>query len=246
MQVIPVLDLLDGHAVRAVRGERSRYRPIQSSLCATSEPLDVARALLAASGSQTLYIADLGAILGRGAHAETLAALADSLGAGVTLWLDAGFTAFGPMRELFARVAGLARCASPAAIVPVFGTETLLDPRAIGEARDAGFEPLLSLDYRLGLTLGALSHDDCSWWPQRVIVMTLDRVGASDGPDLDTFARLRDAAGGRDLVGAGGIRHRADLASAEAAGASAWLVASAFHDGAVALRRDVKCGSLFL
>jgi phosphoribosylformimino-5-aminoimidazole carboxamide ribotide isomerase len=242
--VIPVLDLLDGHAVRAVRGERSRYRPIQSSLCATSEPLDVARALLAASGSQTLYIADLGAILGRGAHAETLAALADSLGAGVTLWLDAGFTAFGSVREVFARVAGFARTASPAAIVPVFGTETLLDPRAIGEARDAGFEPLLSLDYRLGLSLGSLSHDDCSWWPERVIVMTLDRVGAFSGPDLDMLARLKAVAGARLVIGAGGVRNRADLDAAEAAGASGWLVASAFHDGTVGVRRDVKCGSL--
>ncbi len=75
MQVIPVLDLLDGHAVRAVRGERTRYRPIESSLCATSEPLAVAHALLAATGARTLYIADLGAILQQGDHAGHLAAL---------------------------------------------------------------------------------------------------------------------------------------------------------------------------
>ena len=30
MQVIPVLDLLDGHVVRAVRGERTAYQPIRS------------------------------------------------------------------------------------------------------------------------------------------------------------------------------------------------------------------------
>jgi len=49
MQVIPVLDLLDGHVVRAVRGERAAYLPIRSSLAAGSEPLAIARALLAAS-----------------------------------------------------------------------------------------------------------------------------------------------------------------------------------------------------
>jgi hypothetical protein len=73
MQVIPVLDLLDGHVVRAVRGERTAYQPIHSPLAATSEPLHIARALLAASGARTLYIADLGAILQQGAHVETLA-----------------------------------------------------------------------------------------------------------------------------------------------------------------------------
>ena len=33
------------------------------------------------------------------------------------------------------------------------------------------------------------------------------------------------------MVGAGGIRNSADLEAARAAGAGAWLVASALHDG---------------
>jgi len=127
MQVIPVLDLLDGHAVRAVRGERSRYRPIQSSLCATSDPVAIARALVAATGARTLYVADLGAILSRGAHDAALAAICDALGDGLRIWLDAGFTAFLPMRAFVERVLRLTRSAAPAAILPVFGTETLVD-----------------------------------------------------------------------------------------------------------------------
>ncbi|WP_050451438.1 HisA/HisF-related TIM barrel protein [Candidatus Burkholderia verschuerenii] len=233
MQVIPVLDLLDGHAVRAVRGERSRYRPIQSSLCATSEPLDVARALLAATGSTTLYIADLGAILERGAHVAALAALSGTLGSSVTIWLDAGFTDFASMKALFESIADVARSSDCAAFVPVFGTETLRDPRAIASAQAAGFEPVLSLDYRHGRSLGLLSHDDSGWWPSRVIVMSLDRVGAFDGPDLGLFAAVLSLAQGRSLIGAGGIRHSHDLQLAARSGASAWLVASAIHDLAI-------------
>jgi phosphoribosylformimino-5-aminoimidazole carboxamide ribotide isomerase len=41
---------------------------------------------------------------------------------------------------------------------------------------------------------------------------------------------LRRLSPGTTLVGAGGVRSPADLAHAAAAGAGAWLVASALHD----------------
>jgi phosphoribosylformimino-5-aminoimidazole carboxamide ribotide isomerase len=250
MQVIPVLDLLDGLAVRAVRGERARYRPIESSLCATSEPLAVAHALLAATAARTLYVADLSAILRQGDHAGHLAALLDALdredkaprhasGRGVEIWLDAGFTDFPSMQTLFARIDS-SRCIHGiqpphgATLVPVFGTETLHTIHALHEAEAAGFTSVLSLDYRAGQLMSepsaAQPGPDTSWWPSRVIVMTLDHVGSYEGPDLDTFAAIRAQAGDRELVGAGGIRHAADLAAAAHSGAAAWLVASAVHD----------------
>ncbi|MDR5739980.1 MULTISPECIES: HisA/HisF-related TIM barrel protein [unclassified Caballeronia] len=228
MQVIPVLDLLDGQVVRAERGERSRYRPIRSSLCATSEPVDVARALLRATGSRTLYVADLGAILGRGAHFGALAALRAALGRDVSIWLDAGFSDFASVRAMF----GV--CDSGASLVPVFGTESLVDAGAFLDAAALGYEPVLSLDYHGGRPLGAL-HGDSACWPARVIVMTLDHVGARAGPDLDTLRAVRTMAGQRLLFGAGGVRHRDDLAQACRAGAHGWLVGSAVHELALGL-----------
>ncbi|RZF27830.1 phosphoribosylformimino-5-aminoimidazole carboxamide ribotide isomerase [Paraburkholderia sp. UYCP14C] len=243
MQVIPVLDLLDGQVVRAVRGERSAYRPIQSRLVATSDPLATARALLEASGARTLYIADLGAILQRGAHASTLAALRVAL-PGIELWLDAGFADYASMRALFERIDhAVAQHDHPAAashlanLVPVFGSETLRDLHALHAAQRAGLAPILSLDHRAGELLAATALDRSSaWWPSRVIAMTLDQVGSYAGPDLATFERLRAQAGAHTtLIGAGGIRNRDDLAAAAATGASAWLVASALHD------RQIDC-----
>jgi len=244
MQVIPVLDLLDGLAVRAVRGERARYRPIESPLCATSEPLAVAHALLAATGARTLYIADLGAILRQGDHAGHLAALLDALdrlcqasGHSVEIWLDAGFTDFPSMHALFDRIESARHThgiqpPGRATLVPVFGTETLLDTHALHDAEAAGFAPVLSLDHRAGGLVAdpSAARPDTSWWPSRVIVMTLDHVGSYEGPDLDTFAAIRAQAGDRELIGAGGIRHLADLSAAARSGAAAWLVASALHD----------------
>jgi phosphoribosylformimino-5-aminoimidazole carboxamide ribotide isomerase len=238
MQVIPVLDLLDGHVVRAVRGERTAYRPIQSRLAAVSEPLSIARALLAASGARTLYIADLGAILQRGAHAPVLAALRAAL-PGIELWLDAGYADYASMRALFDHIDALGQHDADAArhsratLVPVFGTESLRDIHALHTAQAAGLSPILSLDHRAGelLTVTALERSS-AWWPSRVIAMTLDQVGSYAGPDLATFERIRaSAAPHTTVIGAGGIRNHADLTTATHTGASAWLVASALHDG---------------
>jgi phosphoribosylformimino-5-aminoimidazole carboxamide ribotide isomerase len=253
MRVIPVLDLLDGHAVRAVRGDRANYRPVQSSLCATSEPLAVAHALLAASGADTLYVADLGAIVAQRADTSTLAALCEGLNnlnppgtsassnRRVQIWLDGGFADYASMHAHLMRI-GAPRGGAAGAIVPVFGSETLRTPDALREAEHAGYEPILSLDRRAGHALqpaGVTStialHDPPSLWPARVIVMTLDRVGAYQGPDLDTFNAVRDRAGReRTLIGAGGIRDRGDLDAAAQSGAQAWLVGSALHDGKLA------------
>jgi phosphoribosylformimino-5-aminoimidazole carboxamide ribotide isomerase len=246
MQVIPVLDLLDGQAVRAMRGERARYRPIESPLCATSEPLAVARALLAATGTRTLYIADLGAILKLGDHARLLAELLNGLGeAPVQIWLDAGYVDFPSMRSLFDRIEAIRRGPrrpGRATLVPVFGTETLLNTEALHEAQTAGFAPVLSLDHRAGRLIAdpVATRPDTSWWPSRVIVMTLDHVGSYQGPDLDTFAAIRAQAGHRELIGAGGIRHAADLSAAAESGAAAWLVASAIHDRQLDLPSTAK------
>jgi phosphoribosylformimino-5-aminoimidazole carboxamide ribotide isomerase len=202
--------------------------------------------LLGAVGTRTLYIADLGAILKRGDHARLLAELLNGLGeAPVEIWLDAGYVDFPSMRSLFDRIEAIRRGPrrpGRATLVPVFGTETLLNTEALHEAQTAGFAPVLSLDHRAGRLIAdpVATRPDTSWWPSRVIVMTLDHVGSYQGPDLDTFAAIRAQAGHRELIGAGGIRHAADLSAAAESGAAAWLVASALHDRQLDLPSTAK------
>jgi phosphoribosylformimino-5-aminoimidazole carboxamide ribotide isomerase len=43
MRIIPVVDLQNGVVVRAVKGERERYLPLESALCRSSDPVRVAR-----------------------------------------------------------------------------------------------------------------------------------------------------------------------------------------------------------
>lgn len=214
-----------GQVVRAVRGERAGYRPIRSALCAGSEPLGVARALLDYSGADTLYIADLDALLGGTAQTSILATLLAALPQ-TAIWLDGGFRDAAAFAAL-ARQLGLAG----ARLTPVFASESLATAQA---ARGCLADPrraILSLDRRGDLPLDPAScWTTEALWPERIIVMTLERVGAFAGPDLQTLAALRRRAPGATLIGAGGIRDAADLHAAAAAGADAWLVASALHD----------------
>src|SRR5690349_11555373 len=46
MQIIPVIDVRHGQAVRAVRGDRSNYRALVTPLAVSADPLEVARGYL--------------------------------------------------------------------------------------------------------------------------------------------------------------------------------------------------------
>ncbi|HLN90033.1 MAG TPA: HisA/HisF-related TIM barrel protein, partial [Candidatus Binatia bacterium] len=62
MKVIPVIDILNKVVVHAVKGKRNEYKPIQSILCRSVEPLEVAKAFRTLGFSE-VYVADLDAII---------------------------------------------------------------------------------------------------------------------------------------------------------------------------------------
>jgi uncharacterized protein related to proFAR isomerase len=103
---------------------------------------------------------------------------------------------------------------------------------------------VLSLDYRGGRLLGNPEIERrIELWPNRLILMTLDRVGTGGGPDIDSLRRLRERAASRAVFAAGGVRSEADIIALEEAGIAGALVATALHDGrlspAVLARRSL-------
>lgn len=234
MKLIPVIDLMQGQVVRAVRGDRQSYRPIESRLCAGSDPATVAKALCEHCATRQLYVADLDALRGRLPQVAVLRALLQAI-PGLELWLDAGFSS-----RRAADALRLELGADGPPWVPVFGSESLASREELERCFASPQEPgVLSLDRRDGRKMDeAGCWDAPGLWPARVIVMTLERVGAGLGPDLQTLADVRAKAPATFMVGAGGIRNPADLEAARAAGAGAWLVASALHDGGLPRQHD--------
>jgi phosphoribosylformimino-5-aminoimidazole carboxamide ribotide isomerase len=214
MDIIPVIDLKGGEVVHARQGRRDEYRPIQTSLSATSAPRDVVAGLLRLHPFRALYVADLDAIEGRG---DNLAALA-TLPPGLDVWLDAG------VRD---------EAGAAAWRTIVLGSESQADTRLL-RARGADPRIVLSLDFRGDAFQGPPEIlADPALWPERVIVMTLARVGAGQGPDLARLAEIVARAGGRRVYAAGGVRDAGDLQAAASCGAAGALVATALHSGVI-------------
>jgi len=68
-RIIFVLDILNGTTVHAVRGERSKYRPVTGSrVCASSSPLEIISTL----APREVYIADLGRLQHQGDNFELI------------------------------------------------------------------------------------------------------------------------------------------------------------------------------
>lgn len=220
MEIIPVIDLKGGVVVRARHGARAAYRPIETPLAKGSEPADVVAGLLSLYPFRTLYVADLDAIEGSGGHGESLALLAERF-PHLALWVDNGCNDRSAAERLLALVARTSI---------VLGSES---QRGTELLRVLGADPrvILSLDFRGGDFLGppALLAES-ALWPDRIIAMTLARVGSGAGPDLERFGILKAQAGQRRVYLAGGLRDADDLADARAHGAAGILVASALHD----------------
>jgi HisA/HisF family protein len=220
MEIIPVIDLVGGVVVRARMGRRDQYRPIETPLSPTSDPVAVARGLLSLHPFATLYIADLDAIAGREDNRAALLRLKTEFPR-LTLWVDNGICDRGSAQDwLDAGWGDL-----------VLGSETQPDAALV---RHLAGDPrvTLSLDFRGPSFQGPPALlDETSCWPQRVIAMTLARVGSGAGPDLDRLRNIRDAASGKKVYAAGGVRDAADLITLKRAGMAGALIASCLHDG---------------
>jgi phosphoribosylformimino-5-aminoimidazole carboxamide ribotide isomerase len=217
MQIIPVIDLMHGVVVRAKLGERAAYQPIATPLSPSPDPVDVVTGLMRLAPFQTVYVADLDAIVQRGDNFAVLDRLRRAF-PDCELWIDNG--AADGSRVAATRAFG----------APVIGSESQRDLALLAAERDV----LLSLDFRGDAFQGPpelLVRPDL--WPPRIIVMTLARVGGAAGPDFERLAAIRRVAGPRDVYAAGGLRDRADLQALRAAGASGVLAASALHDGRI-------------
>ena len=223
MQIIPVIDLKGGEAVHATGGKRAAYKPISTPLCSTSDPLAVLRAYLALYPFEQLYLADLDAIAGKGDN-EAVAAQIETEYPEIELWIDNGLCELDPCRDWLARHRRML----------VIGSESQRDAGTIA-AMARGKEKqsvALSLDFRGKRFLGPPALNTVTaLWPDRVVAMTLAKVGSDAGPDLERLSDTVRRAGGRQVYAAGGVRHGEDLHRLASAGIAGALIASALHQG---------------
>lgn len=227
--IIPVLDLKDGLVVharagkQAHAGKRAEYRPIATPFGPPHDAIAIARALLGITFSPVLYVADLDAILGRGNNFDVCRDLADAF-PGTELWIDAGFS-------------DVDDCAFwlPLGATLVIGSETIASLDAWTNLRGSlGQHVVLSLDFdEQGLRGPKEVLSDPALWPDRLILMSLGRVGTETGPDLGRLQQALHLAGTCSVYVAGGVSDLEDIMRVADAGARGVLAATALHSGAL-------------
>jgi phosphoribosylformimino-5-aminoimidazole carboxamide ribotide isomerase len=231
MQVLPVLDLLDGHVVRGVAGRRQEYRPVQSCLTTSSLPLNVAQAVRQHFDLADLYVADLDAILHGRPQIAIYRNLAD---AGFRTLTDAGIRRCGDAAPIFN--AGAQRV--------VAGLETLAGPAELAAlvSRWSADRIVFSVDLRAGEPLGdptewsmeplAIVHMAVSAGCTQLIVLDIAHVGTSGGvPTLSLCKEIGQQFPNTAIITGGGVRDIADLRRLAELPVDGVLIASALHNG---------------
>ncbi len=242
MRVIPVIDILNGVAVHAVRGRRSEYQPLKSVLCASADPLDVSSAFKAAGFSE-LYVADLNAIMGGHPNYLVLKQIADTTG--LRLMVDAGTADLERAEKLLnSHVSKV-----------IIGTETLHSisflkdaVAAVGKERVAVSLDLKGEKVLSRFELGKLGNPLCILQEiqkvsvDQVILLDLARVGSSEGVNMPLLKEMLKNRKLKLFVG-GGVSDTADLLALKNVGVSGVLVATALHSGKITLA-DLKQADL--
>jgi len=243
LKIIPVIDILSGITVHAVRGRRSEYQPLKSILCASTDPLNVASSFKALGFSE-LYIADLDAIMGGHPNFSILKQIADTTG--LSLMVDAGIADLERAEKLLRSHVSKV----------IIGTETLPSFSFVRDAvKSLGKEQVVvSLDLKgekvlSGFELGKLGNpldvlrEIQEIGVEQIIMLDLARVGSGEGVNMPLLTEIMKNRKGKVLVG-GGVRDIADLVELRTVGVFGVLVATTLHSGKITLAELKQAGLL--
>jgi phosphoribosylformimino-5-aminoimidazole carboxamide ribotide isomerase len=221
MNIIPVLDLMNGQVVHAKHGDRAHYLPIQSVLCDSSQPVNIVEALLELYPFKQLYIADINAIQKNGHHQNIISSIVLAF-PGLEIYLDAGFSSIGEINTF-----------NKIKVIPVLGSESISsidDYQAINKSHQKRM--LLSLDFKNDVYQGPTALlQDSRFWPNEIIVMSLSKVGSQSGPDLEKLKHVKQTSPQTKIYAAGGVRNANDLEMLKLENIDGALIASAIHNG---------------
>ncbi|MEM2097392.1 MAG: HisA/HisF-related TIM barrel protein [Methanothrix sp.] len=222
MRCIFVMDIYNGEVVHAVRGERSCYRPINtfSRMVSTSDPIEIVEIL----APKEVYIADLDRLSGSGDNLQVI----ESISSRAITMADIGISSISDLSLL------------PESATPVLGTETA-SVDLISKASDLR-DVVVSIDMKHRRVISKsgdldpldLIKDMNDLDLLGIILLELDRVGTSEGTDIEFLSRAVASSDHPILVG-GGVRGLSDIDALKEIGVQGVLVATSVHSGGIPL-----------
>ena len=230
MKIIPVLDLFDGLVVHAVKGKRENYKPIDSKLCGSPDPIQIIQCLLSHYNFSCIYVADLDALESFGDNKEIIKSIIKTFPK-LEIWLDTGDNLINYYLDTHANDK----------IRVILSTESIKSYSNYCNYLKS--YPLhhfiLSLDYISGEILGPgelVSSE--SRWPRDVLILNLDRVGSNKGIRFPRQIDNKSLTKKFNLYYGGGIRDLNDLRDLKSISAAGALLSTALHKQSI-LKTDL-------
>jgi len=240
-EILGVVDLQHGLAVRARGGRRDKYAPIGSVAGESIGPGDamaLAHQYVDRFGVSALYVADLDAIERRAPQHAVVRMIAS---VGVPVWLDCGSGSSADARQAL-------ECGASRLII---GLETLPSFQVLESiVKTVRRERVVfSLDLRDGQPIATtpelaqqnpedLAARATAAGVSAMLMLDLARVGASSGVDVKLLARIRSRVPAIPLYIGGGVRSLGDVEQLRRVGCDGALVATALLDGQI-MKRDL-------
>lgn len=216
MEIIPVIDIRQGQVVHAVEGQRQQYLPLKTSLSENICPENIVQAFIDSYAFKTIYIADLDAIEGHPCNDHLICQLHDKFKS-LAFWVDQGIASTNKLNNL-------------SRWQHVIGSETNIPPETLSEVITLAPDVILSLDFQANIFKG--NQDllkNIKLWPDKIIIMSLARVGSNNGPDYELVSRFKSIADDKKIYVAGGIRNESDLQLLDNMNIDGVLIATALH-----------------
>ncbi|MCA9058447.1 MAG: hypothetical protein KDA85_08110 [Planctomycetaceae bacterium] len=232
MRIIPVIDIMNGQAVHAIAGHRDYYRPVQSAVTESADPVRLLRALKRRFGAEECYVADINRLQRKETPRCVLAELAE---VGLPMMVDVGIST----------VADVNAIESLQVDRVILGSETVASLNVVAElVRLFGADRFV---FSVDMKNGQLVSSNAEWQGlspfelavqaaavgiRQFILLDLSAVGTCRGVSSTGLCRqIRTRVPGCSILAGGGIRSVEHLEQLEQAGADGALVATAFHNG---------------
>ncbi len=225
-RIIFVLDILNGNAVHAVRGERAKYRPVKDSMvCVSSAPVEIISAVM----PKETYIADLDYLQ----HLGDNFALIGQISEMTETMVDIGPENMYDVKKC-TRIANTVIIGTETASLDLITAAARRFPGRISVSIDMKNGVVLTKDRKLEMKPGELVKKLNEYGIKDIIILELSKVGTSAGIDVGF---LQEAAGlsNHNILAGGGVRDMDDIHALEKIGISGALVATAVHNGKISV-----------
>ncbi len=223
-RIIFVLDILNGNAVHAVRGERAKYQPVSGSrICDSSSPLDIISAL----APKEVYVADLDRLQHLGDNFE----LIQKISAMAKTMVDAGVEDMDDIEKCL-KIADTAILGTETASLELIKEAAEKFSGRISVSIDIKNGIVLTKDRKMAIEPKKLVKLLNDYDIKDLIILELNKVGTGAGIDAGF---LKEVAGlsNHDVLAGGGIRDLDDINALKKIGIIGALVATAVHNGRI-------------